>query len=406
MSISGKTKKLLLFTAIITALFVFLTIYSGGGKEKITFLLRPQDSSEKYELEAYVGGEIIDIEGDIGKRKYTGEEAKSELKKLSDNMNELILGNNKSLNEVREKLNLITEDKTTGARLEWSTDNYDICTYDGYINNEEFDNGESVNVTLYCIMTLGDEELAGTYNIKVVSPLMNEELNNKKRIQDEIQKNDMAAANEDKVDLPGVVDGKHVEYINKQNGKSPVLIVVLGFAASAFLIAKEYQDKRNYEKNRKYELTADYPSITTKLYLLIYAGGTIISSFEHIVREYDNNIKRGRMKPRAAYEQMKKCLNNINNGMGEAKSYIKWGNDCGINEYKRLGSYLSEYLKKGTGDLKKKLRQLSSESMETAAANAKERGEKAGSKLVVPMIAMLFTVMVIVIVPAFDSFSV
>ncbi|GAB6159600.1 hypothetical protein JCM13267_02200 [Howardella ureilytica] len=369
-------------------------------------MLRPQDSSEKYELEAYVGGEIIDIEGDIGKRKYTGEEAKSELKKLSDNMNELILGNNKSLNEVREKLNLITEDKTTGARLEWSTDNYDICTYDGYINNEEFDNGESVNVTLYCIMTLGDEELAGTYNIKVVSPLMNEELSNKKRIQDEIQKNDMAAANEDKVDLPGVVDGKHVEYINKQNGKSPVLIVILGFAASAFLIAKEYQDKRNYEKNRKYELTADYPSITTKLYLLIYAGGTIISSFEHIVREYDNNIKRGHMKPRAAYEQMKKCLNNINNGMGEAKSYIKWGNDCGINEYKRLGSYLSEYLKKGTGDLKKKLRQLSSESMETAAANAKERGEKAGSKLVVPMIAMLFTVMVIVIVPAFDSFSV
>lgn len=80
MSISGKTKKLLLFTAIITAVFVFLTIYSGGGKEKITFLLRPQDSSEKYELEAYVGGEIIDIEGDIGKRKYTGEEAKSELK--------------------------------------------------------------------------------------------------------------------------------------------------------------------------------------------------------------------------------------------------------------------------------------------------------------------------------------
>lgn len=102
---------------------------------------------------------------------------------------------------------------------------------------------------------------------------------------------------------------------------------------------------------------------------------------------------------------MKKCLNNIYNGMSEAKSYVKWGNDCGINEYKRLGAYLSEHLKKGTGDLKKKLRQLSAESMETAAANAKERGEKAGSKLIVPMIAMLFIVMVIVIVPAFDSFS-
>ena len=382
MNISDKTKKLLFLISIVTALLAVLVMFMGEG-EKVTSLQRPEDTSEKYELEAHVDGEIVDI----GKRKYTPEEADAELNKLSENLETVMLGDNESLNEVREKLNLITTDKATGTRLEWSTDNYDICSYDGYIYNEEFDNDESADVTLYCIMTLGNEEVTKTYHIRVVAPLRDEMLTEKKKIQDEILKNDMALASEDVVNLPDVVDGKNVEYISRENGVSPVLIILLGAAACVLLVAKEFQDRKNYENNRKYELIADYPSITTKLYLLVYAGSTIISSFEYIVEDYNNNIKNGHTKPRAA------------------KSYVKWGNDCGINEYKRLGAYLSEHLKKGTGDLKMKLRQLSAESMETAAANAKERGEKAGSKLIVPMIAMLFIVMVIVIVPAFDSFS-
>ena len=126
MNISDKTKKLLLLISIVTALLAVLVMFMGEG-EKVTSLQRPEDASEKYELEAHVDGEIVDIEGDIGKRKYTPEEADAELNKLSENLETVMLGDNESLNEVREKLNLITTDKATGTRLEWSTDNYDIC---------------------------------------------------------------------------------------------------------------------------------------------------------------------------------------------------------------------------------------------------------------------------------------
>ena len=100
----------------------------------------------------------------------------------------------------------------------------------------------------------------------------------------------MASASEDVVNLPDVVDGKNVEYISRENGVSPVLIILLGAAACVLLVAKEFQDRKNYENNRKYELIADYPSITTKLYLLVYAGSTIISSFEYIVEDYTITI--------------------------------------------------------------------------------------------------------------------
>ena len=86
-------------------------------------------------------------------------------------------------------------------------------------------------------MTLGNEEVTKTYHIRVVAPLRDEMLTEKKKIQDEILKNDMASASEDVVNLPDVVDGKNVEYISRQNGVSPVLIILLGAAACVLLVA-------------------------------------------------------------------------------------------------------------------------------------------------------------------------
>ncbi len=51
-------------------------------------------------------------------------------------------------------------------------------------------------------MTLGNEEVTKTYHIRVVAPLRDEMLTEKKKIQDEILKNDMASASEDVVNLP------------------------------------------------------------------------------------------------------------------------------------------------------------------------------------------------------------
>ena len=57
MNISDKTKKLLLLISIVTALLAVLVMFMGEG-EKVTSLQRPEDASEKYELEAHVDGEM------------------------------------------------------------------------------------------------------------------------------------------------------------------------------------------------------------------------------------------------------------------------------------------------------------------------------------------------------------
>ena len=68
MNISDKTKKLLLLISIVTALLAVLVMFMGEG-EKVTSLQRPEDASEKYELEAHVDGEIVDIEGESNRNQ-------------------------------------------------------------------------------------------------------------------------------------------------------------------------------------------------------------------------------------------------------------------------------------------------------------------------------------------------
>ena len=63
-------------------------------------------------------------------------------------------------------------------------------------------------------------------------------------------------------------------------------------------------------------------------------------------------------------------------------------------------------MKKGSGDLLRLLEIEAMESFEERKELAKRIGEKAGTKLLFPMMIMLLIVIVIVIVPAFLSFQV
>lgn len=73
-------------------------------------------------------------------------------------------------------------------------------------------------------------------------------------------------------------------------------------------------------------------------------------------------------------------------------------------EYIRLGTVLSQNLRKGTKGLNTMLEQEAAASFMERKNNARKLGEKAGTKLLFPMLLMLGIVLVILMVPAFLSF--
>ena len=67
----------------------------------------------------------------------------------------------------------------------------------------------------------------------------------------------------------------------------------------------------------------------------------------------------------------------------------------------KLGTLLSQNIRKGNKDLLLKLRQEAAVALEERKNRARKAGEEAGTKLLLPMMMMLCIVMVLIMIPAY-----
>ena len=72
----------------------------------------------------------------------------------------------------------------------------------------------------------------------------------------------------------------------------------------------------------------------------------------------------------------------------------------------KLASLLGQNIKKGTKDISRMLEEEAKDAFELRKSMAKQKGEEAGTKLLIPMIIMLVIVMVIVMVPSMMNFQI
>jgi hypothetical protein len=73
--------------------------------------------------------------------------------------------------------------------------------------------------------------------------------------------------------------------------------------------------------------------------------------------------------------------------------------------YLKLGTLLSQNLRKGTKNLAELLAEESREAFEDRKAYARKQGEECESKLLLPMILLLLTVLIMIMYPAVVSFQ-
>ncbi len=71
----------------------------------------------------------------------------------------------------------------------------------------------------------------------------------------------------------------------------------------------------------------------------------------------------------------------------------------------KLSALLSQNIRKGSNDLLRVLRQEADNAFAERKSLAKKLGEEAGTKLLLPMMMMLCVVMVIIMIPAYFSFT-
>ena len=97
-------------------------------------------------------------------------------------------------------------------------------------------------------------------------------------------------------------------------------------------------------------------------------------------------------------------LYEIENGISQSAALEHFGRRCHIQSYAKLATLLSQNLRKGTSNLSALLKAEAKDAFEDRKHIAREQGEKAGTKLLAPMMILLGVVMTIIIIPAMTSY--
>lgn len=343
------------------------------------------------------GAQEQTLEITVQERKYTGEQQEKLLEAAITELEGIIQGENESMDEVRQKLVLPSALQNGAVTAEWMTTPYGVVDYDGSIMEAEDENGTLVE--LQGTLTCGEKESVYTAYARVFPPVFSQEELRYRNIQQEAAAADERDRYETAVALPTQVGDTSIVWGYPSENPVQIILALTLLAALCFYLEQD-QNVHKKAKERRIQLQTDYPDLMWKMAMLIEAGLTIKGAFGRIASQYQ---KEENGKRKYAYEEIAAACYEMQSGIPEAEAYERFGRRCELPEYIRLGSYLSQNLKKGSRGLTDFLEQEAASSLEERKKQARKLGEQAGTKMLFPMILMLGVVLVILMVPAFLS---
>ena len=358
------------------------------------------DSSAQ--LRASIGENEEEFSVTVSEQEYTEEELDAVFQEASEDLEKLILGENESLDEVRDDLELISEIPETGISVSWEIDNYEVMDLQGNLISENLTDDGTL-VKLSASLLYGERQAVHEFYAKVYPTMISRAERQMSDLKEEIARADEETAAEDHLVLPDQINGERVEWSYTADTRA-FAILILGAGTAAMICLSKDQSGKEEEKRRIRQMKTDYPQIINKFNLYIGAGMTIRRAWSCIADDYEK--KRERYGKRVAYEEMIYTLHEIQGGAPEGECYEKYGNRCGISRYRKFGTMLSQNLRKGSRGITDLLEREAEEAFEDRKNMAKKLGEEAGTKLMIPMFIMLAVVFVIVTVPAFFSIQI
>lgn len=177
--------------------------------------------------------------------------------------------------------------------------------------------------------------------------------------------------------------------ISKQADLSYIIFTLCMPLLIFYLYDKDLEKKQK----KKYDsIRADFPDLVSKLVLLVNAGMTLNRAWEKICLETN--------KKTPLYMELKLTYMQIQGGRPEGEAYEEFARRCRVREIAKFVTLVIQNLKKGSGDLVPLLKLEADECWELRKMRARQLGEEASTKLILPMMIMFIGILIIVILPA------
>lgn len=387
-------------------------IFRSGTETIVEYLNRPGygEGDRKEELTVQIEGESQKkvLEVTVQEQKYTKSEKIQMLNQAVEQLEELLPGENESLDEVRSSLVFPQSLESGAVTISWMTVPYGIIDDNGNLLGPEDENGTLVEIqgTLTC----AGEEAYYSVCAKVFPPKLSEQEQLYQSIKKEVELADAQESHQNSLQLPEQVDEKNLVWSRVSDNPAWSLLAVTGLAV-VFVYLQMDQEVHKKAEMRKNRLLLEYPDFMWKMTMLLGAGMSIKSAFTRISNEYlrekeevSRNAPRKKREIRYVYEEITYTCYEMQSGIPEAKAYERFGRRCQLPEYIRIGNVLSQNLKKGARGLTALLEKEAEVSLNDRKNHARKIGERVGTKLLMPMVLMLTVVLAVLMVPAFLSF--
>lgn len=351
------------------------------------------------ELQVQIGDKKEKYTVTIGERKYSEEELAEEFAKAADVLERLVLGENQSLDEVRQNLNLVNAIPETGILVSWELDNYEVLNLQGGLKTEGLTE-EGTLVQLKAILSYGEEKAEHVFYAKVYPPKLSFSERLLVNLEKEVRRLDSETQTNGVMKLPDHLDGQPVRWGYLRNARAAG-VMLLGIVLSLFLYVSQKEKEKEEKKKRDIQMTQDYPQLVSTFTLFLGAGMPARNVWYRMAESYEK--RKAETGRREVYEEMVRSMHEMKGGAGEGECYEQFGERCGLPIYRKFAALLSQNLRKGTKGLSLILKQEADNAFEERKSLAKKLGEEAGTKILLPMFLMLAVVLVIIVVPAFFS---
>lgn len=347
-------------------------------------------------------GTETEVQIEVSERAYKEAEVQALFSRCEKKLEKLMIGSNKSLDRIEADMNLVTEIPGEPVEITWELSRYDVMNIYGELQEEKLTEEGTLLTLAATLSYTQNQEKRALYECSAMLYPKSQGLAERqaREIQAAVREADEKTRTEKILPLPENVSGKDVKYYYPMEDRGAILMamaVVIGI----LLYALEKQNAGKEMQKRELQMRLDYPEAIHKFTLFLGAGMTVKRAWKKMVSDYEK--QKDIWGERYVYEEMRVTCHEMESGIIESESYERFGRRCGLQEYVRFGTLLSQNLRRGAKGLNQILKAEAVQAFEERKARAKRLGEEAGTKLLGPMFLMLAVVLFIVIVPAFMS---
>lgn len=356
-----------------------------------------RDVAVEAEIESVEGTQKLTL--NVAPRKYSKSEQEALLQKVIAYIDQVLPGENTDLSHV--ETNLVFPEQFPGENItiEWATDDYNLINQDGTLGDMT-EISLPVQTKVTAEIRYGDEVLKEyEKDICIVSVKKTEQEKLQDDLQEALKSADKQSEEKLQLILPDSVSGHAVTWHYQVHSQMPLLILISIIAVICLMLYQEERLKAQL-KQRTEQLLHDYPGFVYRMVLMLGAGMTSRRSWYQLMEDYE---KEGGGREKWLYKELRYAHIQMQSGVPEIQAYIEFGKRTELHQYIKFMQLLTQYIRRGSRGMEGLMLQEAEEAEKQRRDFAKQMGEMAGTKLLLPMILLLVIVLMIVMVPAFLS---